>query len=75
MNSTSTALLAYVLLAGLATGASAHSVTMSNPNATSETDESTTTSNSDNSRPLSSYDLNDSDDVKAFWERRNRSNN
>ena len=72
MNSTSTALLASVLLAGLATGASAHPDTMSKPIATSKTAEPTTTPNYDNSRLLSSYDFNDAKDVKEFWERSDR---
>jgi len=74
MRSISTALLASVLFGGFATGASAHSATTSKPIATSKTSEPTTTRNSDNSRPFSSYDLNDTDDVKAFWERFGRNN-
>jgi hypothetical protein len=72
MRSISTALLALVLFGGFATGASAHSDTVSKPIATSKTSEPPTTPNSDNSRSISSYDLNNPDDVKAFWEQRTR---
>ena len=69
MRSICTALLASVLFGGFATGASAHSATTSKLIATSKTSEPTTTPNSDNSRLISSYDLNNADDVKTFWER------
>jgi len=72
MRSISTALLATVLFGGFATGASAHSATTSKPIATSKTSEPTTTPNFDNSRPIFSYDLNNPDDVKAFWEQLGR---
>ena len=72
MRSISAALLASDLFGGFETGASAHSDTKSKPIATSKTAEPTSKPNYDNSRPLSSYDLNDPNDVKEFWERSDR---